>query len=121
MSYKTKKSNPWSATDEEILLQKIRDTPNNLSYAFEQARGELSVKRGVRSISSHWYNVLRSDPKTGAIFGMISSRGAIANTKNMRRPEPRGEQWTMSVATMAVSKLNKAQRIEIIEKIMQMK
>lgn len=116
----SKKRKSWTPDEEEILLQKIRDTPNNLTYAFEEAKKEMP-RRTVRNIKDHWYGALKNNPETGAIFGMISARGAVANTKNMRRPEKKGEQWAMSLAELAISKMNKAERMEIIEKIMQMK
>lgn len=111
---------PWTSDEDEILLQHIRETPNNLSYAFDMASNALR-NRKPSAVSRHWYEVLRADKSVGAVFGMISPLGAVANTKNMVRPQKKGETWTMDVAALAISKLTKAQRMEIIEKIMQMR
>jgi hypothetical protein len=119
MSSKTNRS-PWTPDEQEVLLQHIRETPNNLSYAFDMASQALKNRR-PSAVSRHWYEVLRKDKNTGAIFGMISPHGAVANTKNMVRPQKKGESWTMDIASLAVSKLNKQQRMELIDKIMQMK
>lgn len=113
------KYKPWTAADDETLLQSVRETPNNLTHAFAEA--SLKLKRKASTVSSRWYSVLRSDKNTGAIFGIISPLGAVANTKNMRRPKKQTSNFTMDLAHLAVSKLNKAERMKIIDKIMQMK
>lgn len=115
-----RKNTPWTDQEDEILLRQIRETPNNLTYSFDQVKIQLKG-RSADAIGLRWYHVLKDNPNVGAIFGMITAKGAIANTKNMRRPEKKGSNWTMNVAEMAISKLTMKQRLEVIEKIMQMK
>ena len=67
----------WTNDEEQVIISKVRQYPNNLTKAFREASVEL--ERSERAICQHWYNVIRNNE---IVFMTIGSKTKNINTKN---------------------------------------
>ena len=95
------------AKHDEIIIKHIQDTPNNLQYAFRQVAQVLN--RPVSTIQGR-YKILKN--KT-PIHCLSSPTGFVTNIKNT--PAPEEEKMIMTVIKKHIHKLNKQQKLLIID------
>jgi hypothetical protein len=69
----------YTKQEDNIILENIRQYPNNLQFAFERSSEELN--RTASAISKRYYNKLRDSAK----IAVGSNKGLILNTKNTIR------------------------------------
>lgn len=68
-----------------IILSKVSANPSNLSQAFRECAQELN--RSVRSVSTHYYQVLAKancNTKDKALFSLFGSKNQNTNRKVTR-------------------------------------
>lgn len=72
----------WTPEEDALLARKISESPNNISYACDQAALELN--RTSQSVSQRYYSYLRKNSEP--IHTLSSDKGFVNNIKNTRRP-----------------------------------
>jgi|SRR5690606_13191 len=72
----------WTPEEDALLVKKISESPNNISYACEQAALELD--RTPQSVSQRYYSYLKRNNEP--IHTLSSDKGYVNNIKNTRRP-----------------------------------
>lgn len=72
----TKTNKRWSKEEEQVLLNCVKENPNNLQKAFKLAAIEL--KRSISSCSNRWYQTLN---KTEVCFVTIGTKTKNKNKK----------------------------------------
>ena len=69
----------WTAADEEILINNVRENVTNLAKAFRQTSKEL--QRSTLACSAHWY--ANTSIKSGhCLFVTLSGKHVSVNRKN---------------------------------------
>lgn len=106
-------ANFYTTEEIDIIKNFIGKTPNNIKYALEQSAQYLN--RSFTSVNSLYYNKIR---KTVPVLGLVSPHGGIVNIKNT--PRITEDTVVFSIAKLAVQKLNKKERIELVNCILQM-
>lgn len=66
----------WTNEEEQVLIDLVRNNPNNLSRAFSEASNKLN--RTKHAIEMHWYTKTRH---RGPVFMTIGSKATV-NSKN---------------------------------------
>lgn len=82
----------WTNDEEQVVIAKVRQHPNNLKEAFREASIELDRSPG--SITQHWYRNIRHNeivfmtvgPKTKNINTKNTIQGGYNNTGRMQLP-----------------------------------
>ena len=76
---KGKKLRPWTAKDEEILIENVKKNVTNLKKAFTLT-GQI-IKRSPGAVASHWY--ANTSIKSGhCLFVTVSGQHIAINRKN---------------------------------------
>lgn len=79
-SQKGKKRIPWSANDEDRLIENIRKNSLNLSKAFKVTSQE--IQRTPTAVSAHWY--ANTSVRSGHVFFMtVSGNEVLINRTRM--------------------------------------
>ena len=73
------KHKKWTTTEDSIVVDQVRKSPTNLTYAFKEAARVTG--RSVTACSNRWYTVLSKD-KANICFITISSKHQSLNRKN---------------------------------------
>lgn len=68
----------WTNDEEQVVIAKVRQHPNNLKQAFREASIELD--RSPTSITQHWYRNIRHNE---IVFMTVGSKTINRNTKNV--------------------------------------
>lgn len=108
-----KKGKPYTESEIEVIKNCIRQYPNNLKHAFEEAASHLRG-RTKAAISSYYYGTLRhaeGDP----LIAIGSSRGMIVNSKNSPRRATPQESFILDL----ISELTDEERKRIAKAIFQ--
>lgn len=66
----------WTSDEEQVIINQVRENPNNLNTAFLKASEELD--RSISSIQFRWYNHIR---KNNVIFMTINDSNNGYNKK----------------------------------------
>ena len=74
----------YTEAADALILQKIRETPNNIKYACDMAARQLG--RNGDAISARYYGYLRKNPENKT-YVLSSPEGHVNNTKNTPRPK----------------------------------
>lgn len=75
----------WTDDEEQVIISKVKNNPNNLCKAFREAASELN--RTVISVTQHWY--MKSATKSalkdrcGNCFFTYSNKSLNINRKNI--------------------------------------
>ena len=69
----------WTASEDEILLQKVKEHPQNLTRCFLSVA--QNIDRSPNAVANHWYQVVSKRPDTVCFF-TASSRHFSRNRKN---------------------------------------
>lgn len=96
------------------LLVLIAETPNNLQFAFDKVAQEFNCSS--ISVSQSWYSKLKKNTELVATFGIASKVGVVANIKNT--PRPQEDSFCFTIAELAIQKLNKKEKLMLIQKMM---
>ena len=76
---KKQKAARWTAADEEVLINNVRENVTNLAKAFRQTSKEL--QRSTLACSAHWY--ANTSIKSGhCLFVTLSGKHVSVNRKN---------------------------------------
>ena len=78
------RATPYTAEEDAIIINKVKDYPTNLSYAFSEA-AILLPHRGRNNIQARWYQVLKKKDTVAVSVGSV--RGFTKNSKNNKRNE----------------------------------
>ena len=68
----------WTNDEEQVIISKVRQYPNNLKRAFKEASEVLD--RTEHAVALHWYNKTRMSE---AVFITAGSKTANVNSKNV--------------------------------------
>ena len=69
----------WTASENEILLQSVKQSPQNLSRCFLSVA--QNIDRSPSAVANHWYTVVSKRPDTTCFF-TASSKHLSKNRKN---------------------------------------
>lgn len=69
----------WTSTEDTQVVDQVRKSPTNLTYAFKEAARVTGRSEGA--CSNRWYTVLSKD-KNNACFITISGKHKSLNRKN---------------------------------------
>lgn len=69
----------WTASEDEILLQSVKQSPQNLSRCFLSVA--QNIDRSPSAVANHWYTVVSKRPDTTCFF-TASSKHLSKNRKN---------------------------------------
>lgn len=100
---------PYSQQEDQLIISTIKNYPNNLTLAFEQA-GEI-IGRNPQAVSQRYYTKLKKDFD---IIAVGSDQGLCINTKNTPRND---DTIIVETAMVLFSKMTKAQKIQFITKV----
>ena len=104
----------WTAGEDKVIVKFIEKNPGNLQMAFEMASKQLSG-RSPQAISRRYYHEIKE--KSRALV-VLSKRGILhPNTKIVRRNNTQ-KVSALELAEMALKRLDKSQKLELIEKIL---
>ena len=79
VSRKGQKAKPWTAQEEDILIENVKKNVTNLTAAFKQASKE--TQRTPGACAGHWY--ANTSIKSGhCLFMTISGQHIAINRKN---------------------------------------
>lgn len=81
MSTKNKKIRRFNPNEDKLIINEIKNSPTNLSFAFKNASRQL-IHRTPEACSSRYYTALRNNQ---AIIAIGSEKGLLVNTKNTRQ------------------------------------
>lgn len=82
MENKKQTKKRYTKEEDQIIIDCVQNSPNNLRKAFKNAADKL-VNRDSKSVSNRWYKTLKKDTKN-PVFVVISSKGINANKKNAK-------------------------------------
>ena len=100
---KTNSMLAYTTDDQLIILECVKQSPNNLSHAFHQA--SLKINKPERSIMQHYYRKLR---KKDPLFAIGNDKGLIVNVKNT--PRVVNNEGVLEMVIFAINKLNREER-----------
>ena len=69
----------WTASEDELLLQSVKQSPQNLSRCFLSV--SQNIDRSPSAVANHWYTVVSKRPDTTCFF-TASSKHLSKNRKN---------------------------------------
>lgn len=78
-SRKGQKPKPWTAQEEQVLLDNVKNNVTNLSKAFNKTSKE--IQRGPKAVAAHWYSHTSRD-NSHVLFMTVSGRHVAFNRKN---------------------------------------
>ena len=87
------KSRPWTEEEKELLIEAVKDNPQNYSKAFREVA--IEVGRSVMAVSSYWYNVLSKHQ--GVWMAVVTENKMTPNRKILR-----GDNNNTSVTTVSL-------------------
>lgn len=73
----------WSNEEEQVLVDRVRQNPNNLSRAFRATSDELG--KSYYAVKQQWYNRTRHSE---TIFMTVGANTMIVNSKNSDNTQP---------------------------------
>lgn len=73
----------WSNEEEQVLVDQVRQSPNNLSRAFRAASDELG--KSYYAVKMQWYNHTRHSE---TIFMTVGANTMNVNSKNSDNTQP---------------------------------
>ena len=73
----------FTPEEDAVIIKKIQESPNNITYATELAARELN--RTPKSVYGRYYSKLKKDPSVVA-HSLSSPKGYVNNIKNTPRP-----------------------------------
>jgi len=73
----------WSNEEEQVLVDQVRQNPNNLSRAFRATSDELG--KSYYAVKQQWYNRTRHSE---AVFMTIGANAMSVNAKNSDNTQP---------------------------------
>jgi hypothetical protein len=88
----------WTTTEDNVVVDQVRQSPTNLTQAFERATREID--RTASACANHWYTVLSKD-KANTCFVTVSGKHSSINRKNGK-----GMPCTQSIFTKILKILN---------------
>ena len=87
------KSRPWTEEEKELLIEAVKDNPQNYSKAFREV--SAITGRSIMCVSSYWYNVLSKHQ--GVWMAVVTENKMIPNKKILR-----GDSNNTSVTTISL-------------------
>lgn len=87
------KSRPWTEEEKELLIEAVKDNPQNYSKAFREVAEQTG--RSVMAVSSYWYNVLSKHQ--GVWMAVVTENKTIPNKKILR-----GDNDNTSITTVSL-------------------
>lgn len=103
----------YTPQEDEIIIQEISKSPNNLAYAFSEAAKKIN--RPATAISGRYYSKLKHTSKA---MVLMTTQGAVINVKNTRRPDAESKSIAMEVAEFALQKLTRTEKVELAKRLM---
>lgn len=103
------RNQPYSEKEDQIIISTVKNCPNNLTLAFEQAAQVIC--RNPQGIAQRYYSRLRKDFD---IIAVGSDQGLCINTKNTPRTD---DTIIVETAMVLFGKMTKAQKIQFITKV----
>ena len=76
---KVQKRAPWTAQDEDRLIENVKKNVTNLSKAFDKTAKE--IQRSPKAIAAHWYTHTSRD-QHHVLFLTVSGQHVAFNRKN---------------------------------------
>lgn len=76
-----KKRNPWTSSEEDILIKNVKNNVTNLAKAFRKTSAETG--RSAKAIQAHWY-VNTSRNSGHCLFMTVSGKHISINRKNSK-------------------------------------
>ena len=73
----------WSNEEEQVLVDQVRQSPNNLSRAFRATSDELG--KSYYAVKMQWYNNTRHSE---TIFMTVGAKNMNINSKNSSTTQP---------------------------------
>lgn len=112
---KQNKGASYTDADDDVIIEMISRYPSNLGFAFEEAAKIL--KRSASGINNYYYRDLK---KRRNAVALITTEGAMMNTKATKRPPTRKKGLSaLDVAIVAVQSMDAEERKELLRVIMQ--
>lgn len=87
------KAKPWTEEEKGLLIEAVKDNPQNYSKAFREVAEQIG--RSVMAVSSYWYNVLSKHQ--GVWMAIVAENKMVPNRKILR-----GNSDNTSVTTMSL-------------------
>lgn len=87
------KSRPWTEEERELLIETVKDNPQNYSKAFREV--SATIGRSVMAVSSYWYNVLSKHQ--GIWMAVVTENKTVPNKKVLR-----GDNNDTSITTVSL-------------------
>lgn len=101
----------YTPEEDALILQRIRETPNNIKYACDIAARELG--RDGDAVNARYYGHLRKVPANN-VHTLSSTEGHIVNIKNTPRPKDADTSSTFEHILENMSSLTDRQKRIII-------
>ncbi len=80
----------WTEEEDELLLQQVKNNPQNLSRCFLSVAQNIDRSQGA--VANHWYQVVSKRPDTMCFF-TASSKHFSRNRKNGKGVEINRSIW----------------------------
>jgi len=74
----------YTPEEDALILQKIRETPNNIKYACDIVARQIG--RDGDAVAARYYGFLKKDPANN-VHTLSSTEGHVVNIKNTPRPK----------------------------------